>query len=1375
MKKCLFVSMVFIMTLSQTIKAQLITSNTITAPGTYNFNNTAIWIGGVVPTNLNNVDIVINLTTASILPVIITGTININALNLFGNLKIKNIGANSATVRINATGTVNTKDFTVEIPAPTAVPAGAGGSLTVDLNSNMTVRNMFLNNNSALASKSLAVRGSVLAASTVAISGNLELRANGASALNTVQYSNPPIIVPPATTATTTSTTITGDVILGSATSIATEGTCKIGKAPYSALVNQTYNVNGNLILNPRSGILTDNTVFNFNKAGVQKIINRTSDIDADVQLVRPLKFEQIKIGTSNATTVIFDEVLSTNPYAYLINNTLSTNPLNAGITIGINSTLDLPRNYTTGIDFSFNTLPATAPVGVSASPFACNLTMLAGAKLRIGGIKTESGSAAPGVAGSNFPNIRDSDPSAVLKGRYNIHPTSIVEYYGNATTNALFPVTQTIYSLPTPYSIALLPIPNTNQYGKLIANDLQGTGIGRAKKITAVTSPAITAPLTVVASFDIKTKTDVTLGLADNSIICPLYSGGLIKVAASTSLLGTDGGGLYCNANVVSGTIPNSTINTGTFSLGDYAFLGMGHALGISPVGTATGNVQMLTAPLLPTDIDFPITGNYIYNGIVPQITGLGLPQIVNDLTTDNPTTVTIGRNQIVNGVCLLAKGVFDIGTTKITSNGIGKISRTLPTLVEGTGKMKANAASFGLFPSNQIPTASATVEMKGNLTTQDLSGDWFVDNTIATLVDYNVMGITVAPAPASSLLVAVSLEYGKDAFGVYIAGSTIKTNDNLTLLSRDDAAGTLGGGTPELGNTTGTANFGNATGNIINGRVTIERYLPKRGVALTGAWRLLSTPIVMYPTDPSSPTVAQSWREGQAPFTFQNYGTIITGPQATASPAPPYGITSELDYYTIRGSMKYYNALIQNYIELSNTTTTKIANTEGYYVFVRGDRTVPVPLGSSVINNTTLRIKGLVRTGDQAFPVLAGKYATVGNPYPARIDFRTTLSSKIAHETFTVWNPIYAGLHSVGAFQKYVYDGVDYKIAGTAPYPPNPAIRNYIESGEAFFVESHEPASPIPGPGPDDGTLTIRESDKASGSHVSSRIPQRYPALEVGMFIENGIVYTDPNTNFANGVIVNFDDAYSFGIDNMDIWKWDKVNNNLHIKNGITLLLAERRPYFRNLDTIPLNIANMTVGKFRFDITPNRLSSLTDVSLYLRDNYTNTESTVSLSDITSYKFEITADVATAAANRFLFISRRSGILAEARSASNNVSNPVVVSTNNTQAVNEVTSPSTFNLNVKEDVEKANVSTSVQPNPIMNGMVNLRLDNKKTGKCVVQVTNQLGQLIKTETLQVQSKNSLYSINIGNASKGSYQVTIIDEDGNKNTIGFAVN
>jgi hypothetical protein len=41
--------------------------------------------------------------------------------------------------------------------------------------------------------------------------------------------------------------------------------------------------------------------------------------------------------------------------------------------------------------------------------------------------------------------------------------------------------------------------------------------------------------------------------------------------------------------------------------------------------------------------------------------------------------------------------------------------------------------------------------------------------------------------------------------------------------------------------------------------------------------------------------------------------------------------------------------------------------------------------------------------------------------------------------------------------------------------------------------------------------------------------------------------------------------------------------------------------------------------------------------------------------------------------------------------------------------------------------------------------------------------------------IQAQNKSMQYSINIGSASKGTYQAIVIDEDGNKQTIGFVVN
>jgi hypothetical protein len=128
-------------------------------------------------------------------------------------------------------------------------------------------------------------------------------------------------------------------------------------------------------------------------------------------------------------------------------------------------------------------------------------------------------------------------------------------------------------------------------------------------------------------------------------------------------------GNALYMKANVISGG--------GSFSMSPSSTLGIGHADGISYSDglftiTNTGNVQ--TAGMR----DYNTSANYIYNGTVAQITGDGLPDVVNNLTIANEAGVTSSVAQInVQGVLALQSGKFTTAAAKsLTVTETGSIS---------------------------------------------------------------------------------------------------------------------------------------------------------------------------------------------------------------------------------------------------------------------------------------------------------------------------------------------------------------------------------------------------------------------------------------------------------------------------------------------------------------------------------------------------------------------------------------------------------------------------------------------------------------------------------------------------------------------------
>jgi Secretion system C-terminal sorting domain len=704
---------------------------------------------------------------------------------------------------------------------------------------------------------------------------------------------------------------------------------------------------------------------------------------------------------------------------------------------------------------------------------------------------------------------------------------------------------------------------------------------------------------------------------------------------------------------------------------------------------------------------------------------------------------------------------------TTRTTTNSssivvAGKLE------INGDIKFKNN-----LEYTSAIDAIVGTIDMKGTAT-QILKPRWFKNTTISTLTNSNTFELTIAaPTTSDTMLISTALNYGAST-----TGSLIRTNDNLTLLSRF----------------TGTANFGNSTGNSIIGKVNVERYMAARS-----AWRLLATPIQVG----TSPTISQAWRENNAAHTSTGYGTRITGP------AGPFGAASILDDYSINPSMKSYNAATNNFTGVVNANTTPIANLKGYYVFVRGDRSAAAIIGLSGITN--LRIKGDLRTGTQIFLVPANKFESVGNPFASRIDMRTVNKANIVNG-FSIWNPNSAGSYNVGAYETYTWDGTNY-------VKPGGVIRNYIESGEAFYVQSNSTITV--------GSLTINETDKATGSANVSRPGVTTPTLEINLYAQN----TDGSTYIADGVKLNYNNTFSAGVDNLDVRKINNTYDNLSIKNGNVNLIVERRPHIVNADTIKLNISGMRLAPYRIEIDPSVLTNPNLEGTFV-DNYTGIRTTLSFTDITAISFDITNDAASRAVDRFMIVfkeisSTSFNNIAAARTVGKTVKvnwitqNEVGVtnytvehSTDGvnftaiaaqTPTANNGTNPSYSYVDATASAGKnwyrvkvnigttlarftaiamvnelpitttnANATMGIYPNPVEDGRVNFKLYNQAAGNYSVVITTATGQVVQRAIIKVQTNAVAQTINIGAASAGLYYATIIDEKGMRNTIAFMV-
>lgn len=1072
--------------------------------------------------------------------------------------------------------------------------------------------------------------------------------------------------------ANTMLTIINGNLTLGRSTPSATEGHSAVGSTGTSP--DETYVLYGDMIFNPRGYTTDEWTKFIFDKAGNQNIVNNTTLTDT----IQPVLFENLVIGNNNASTVTFTGSRY-DAYMEMVGR--------AGVTIGTNSTMVLPANYS---------------MNVISGGVAGYFNMLPGSRLKLGGDQ----SIAYGVAGSNFPSGY---------APYTFDNTSVVEYNG---TSAL---TQTIYNGVT--------------YTNLEATNSAGTG--RAQKIT-------TGALTANTSFNIKALADVTLGAA-------VTSGGPLNVL-------TDGG-LYCAANVVSGT--------GAFTLNNLGYLGMGHADGITSGTTTMGNIQMMGGRSYST------SGNYIYNGIVNQNTGNGLPVTCNDLTINNTAasgivTMTPTTAQLVNGTHLISAGTFRVGTNnRVTIGASATMNAT------GTGQMEVD---------------KGILEFAGTTgTAQNLDGAWFVRKTISTLVDNNTKGITVAATTNDSLHIASALLYGSG-----ITNSAITTNNNVSLLSRDTA----------------TARFGEivtGSGNTITGNVNVERYLPT-----LRKWRHLAVPIG------SNQTVRDAWMEKNATAngnTKPGYGTIVTDDLATA-------VAQNFDSRSVSGpSVKYYNPVTNSYTSITDPSVFNINSQNSYYNFVRGDRSC-IPANSSV-STTVLRTTGTLKTGNQVFNVLAGKYASIGNPYASPIDLRK-LDTVNLTSTFYVWDPKLTGSYGLGAYQMLYKSGTEYKVMpGGGSYGALNSFVDTLESGQAFFVRAGASA----------GTLTVKENAKTIGARAMSRGPVENGFTASGsQAVYSLLSLADPGqTTLVDGAMTAYDPAFNNAVDYDDALKMSNTSENVSIRREGELLAIERRQTITSNDTIFLNLSGLRVHQYQWDLILDNMDA-PGLTAFFTDKYLATSSPLAMSGTNTVLFDVVNIPGAYAADRFMIVFKPAAVVPvrfTTISAVRNTDKTVAVTWNSENETgmqnyivehsidgrsftpagtqlptnnnggsaayhfndmnasegenyyrvrgNSITGRVDYTSIVKVAPLKQSPGMSIYPNPVTDNTVNLKLTNLAKGAYQMQVINNLGQVLLSTSLQLQSSNTVKSIQLPpNMAAGNYKLKVTDAADKITTISFMV-
>ncbi len=694
----------------------------------------------------------------------------------------------------------------------------------------------------------------------------------------------------------------------------------------------------------------------------------------------------------------------------------------------------------------------------------------------------------------------------------------------------------------------------------------------------------------------------------------------------------------------------------------------------------------------------------------------------------------------------------------------------------IESGGSLTISGGTLQIYGSisnsGTLDATNGTVEMKG-ASAQTLDGSMFSQRTLNNLIVSNTgTGLSVSSAAGDTLKITGSLTFGN-------SGSTLNTGDNITLVS----------------NSAGTASLGIVgAGNTINGQVVVERYINIGTAAGQHAksWEFLATPT-------TGQTVKQSWMESGI-TTSTGYGTQVTGPGGTAA---------GFDMSSPSPSLKYYVPSSNSWAGIANTATP-VYNANGYFIFIRGDRSVTS--SSQSPNNTILRTKGTLLTGTQTpVSVTPDEYGSVGNPYPSPVDFTLITKGAGIDDKFYVWDPNLYGSYGYGGYQTLSSaNGWKPVPGGTSAYPS--ATPYYIlQSGQAIFVH----ATSISPYNAADYNLTFSENNKSNSSSTNvSRINGSAPTADHESL--NVSLYT--GNTMADGNTVVFDRSFSDAIDGNDALKILNQGENFGLLRNGKLLAIEARAPAAATDTLFYNMSNVSIKSYQLRFAPENMES-SGLQAYLIDKFLNTTTPISLSDSSFVNISVTSNSASYASNRFEVVFKALTVMPvtfTSISAAQKNSNILVQwDVENESGIqqyeveqsadgSQFTQVATVAVNtngqgsyswldenvssgyhyyrvrsvgkdgqiqytniVKVLIGNQDASVSIYPNPIINGDIHIQLNHQPTGVYGIRLLNSLGQVMISKVINHINASSNEELSPGNQlPKGIYQVEITKPDGN---------
>lgn len=522
-----------------------------------------------------------------------------------------------------------------------------------------------------------------------------------------------------------------------------------------------------------------------------------------------------------------------------------------------------------------------------------------------------------------------------------------------------------------------------------------------------------------------------------------------------------------------------------------------------------------------------------------------------------------------------------------------------------------------------NNMLTINGAVSGTGTITGSDSSG-LTIGGTAGTIL--------FTPVGSGNYLKSLTINNGASATlgnALNITGGTGASNEGVLTVTGTGVLNSNGFLTIKS-NAFGTARIapGRTSGGYVTGAVTVERHIPQN---IAKSWRLLAS-------NTSGQTINASWQEGAVGGMnnpSSGYGTMISKNGSNLSAVQALGF----DTLSTTASLFYYDANIDNLVAVANTNSTSIDSKQGYFLFIRGDRS-PGQFNTGSVTyattSTTLRSKGNLFLGDQsAVSTGTSGWGLVRNPYPSRIDMRNIVRGGTLTDAYQVWDAKLSGGWGVGGYQTFTKSGSNYIVTpGGGSYGPNGSVHNYIESGAAFFIQASGAT----------GSAQVTEACKAAGSTLDTYRPAD-GGSENKMLLFNLYAINAGGTDMVDGGLTFFDDAYSDAVDIDDVRKSPNFKENFGLLRNDVSLAVEKRSALAENDTLFFDMNGIRQISYRLDIQLQNTDTMLTAAV-LEDKFTGISIPLHLSVLNSYTFTATAAAASRAADRFRIVFRTAVVL---------------------------------------------------------------------------------------------------------------------------------